>query len=108
MSEHIIRASLVRGVLAAHRLNERVRWAAVSAHVDTGACGSSWRHARLYREDYLGMAPYRMPSTMTTFHGGDLLLAIEKVRTARGLVEVKKTWGISYRALVKQIKGVVA
>lgn len=103
-TEHVIRLSIVRGVLSARTISPNVRWSALTAHVDTGSCGTSWRHTRLYRENYLGLGPMRLPSTMSTFHGGDVLLSVKKVRTLHGKREVKRIWGKGYRDMLAELQ----
>lgn len=104
MSEHLIRASAVQAALRYRHSQGRAPLAAMSAHVDAGSCGHSWRGSWSHIGRYLGMSPTPIRSGITTVLPTNLLRVIEKVRTAQGTKAVKKTWGVGYRALVDQIK----
>jgi len=101
-TEHKIPATNVAGLLHMQRIAPRAKWVATSGHQDTGACGTSWRHARGYRE-HLGLSPVQIRPSLGTLHHGDVIRVVEKVRTLRGLDEVKRTWGIGYKALIAEL-----
>lgn len=103
MSEHLIRASAVAAALHYRNPHGRVL-AAMSSHIEAGSCGRSWRGSWSYIGAHLGMSPTPLRSGITLVLPSDLLRVIEKVRTAQGPKEVKKTWGVGYRALIDQIK----
>lgn len=102
--EHVIRASALKAVLSSRwsRYTFSKDWVALSAHIETGACGSGYRSAWGYRRQ-LGMEPYRVRSGISIPSTADMLRLVEKVRTVGGLGEVKRTWGIGYRALLAEI-----
>lgn len=107
MSEHLIRASAVQAALRYRQPQGRVPLAAMSAHVEAGSCGHSWRGSWSHIGRCLGMSPTPIRSGITTVLPTNLLRVVEKVRTAQGPKAVKKTWGVGYRALVDQINAEV-
>lgn len=104
-SEHRIRASAVKAALTDCNRRRGIRASrcvALSAHVYSGACGRSWRDAWSYRSR-LGMEPLQFRSRVSWICGIDLVPVVEKVRAAGGPAEVKKTWGVGYRALMASL-----
>lgn len=49
------------------------------------------------------MEPLQFRSRVSWICGIDLVPVVEKVRAAGGPAEVKKTWGVGYRALMASL-----
>lgn len=102
--EHAIRASALKAVLHAVSApsTSLSSCAALTAHVDTGACGQGWRQAWGHRKQ-MGMEPTPIRSGIRWHFPCDITPVIEKVRLVGGPSEVKKTWGIGYKALLDEV-----
>lgn len=114
-AEHTIRLSSVKVVLHECCLDRRPGFPRISngicialtAHVETGACGGSWRNAWSYRQ-HMGMEPFPVRSGIRWLYGSELVPVVKKVRLASGLPEIKKTWGKGYKALLRELEPQVA
>ncbi len=58
------------------------------------------------RDRRLGIEPRRaLPQHFSPMHTGDMDRVLERVRRERGLGEVRRTWGVGYRALHAEFSG---
>jgi hypothetical protein len=101
---HHIKADHVALLLALRKANPRCQWLAVSNGFDAGACGSSWHNTFLYRQR-LGMGAHALRPMVTSLYQEGLQGTIKKVLLTGGPKEVKRTWGVGFKALMAEISG---
>ena len=109
--EQIIRLSSLKVVLRERRIEiaggrglpAGATCIVLTAYMEAGACGGSFRNAWDYRKR-LGMDAYPVRSHTRWMHPCDLTPVVKKVRTLSGLDAVKKTWGKGYKALLREIE----
>lgn len=104
--QQCITLSSVKALLAARTFDKggQPGWIALPAHVEAGCCGSSWRHSFTHRQAQ-GFSTMVIRAGVSVPSRLGMLRAVEKVRTLHGVAEVKRTWGVGYRALVAQLHG---
>ena len=89
----VVELALVSRKIAAYQNRTKpgsgCRWAAMSAHMNTGDCER--RRRPIWR--------FPVKSMLTPLQCGYLSRVVEQVRLREGLAAVRKTWGLGYRAM---------
>lgn len=101
---HHIQADHVALLLALRKANPHARWCALSNGFDAGDCGGSWRHSHLHRT-YLELPPHALRPRISSLWHGDLGRTIKKVQLFGGSKEMRRTWGVGFKALMAEISG---
>jgi hypothetical protein len=101
---HHIKVDHVALLLALRKANPRARWHALSNGFDAGDCGCSWRHSHSYRQR-LGMDAHVLRSRVSSMWHGHLSRTIKQTQLIGGPKEVKRTWGVGFKALMAEISG---
>lgn len=102
-----IRAQHLADVLALRKANPAAKWYAVSNGIEAGDCGHSWRNSYTYLR-YLEIEPLPLtPFVSSLHHGCHLGRVVKKTLLLRGPKEVKRTWGVGFKALMAEISGKV-
>jgi hypothetical protein len=91
-------------ILALSKSNPFARWKAVSNSFEAGDCGGGWRQCHIYRKR-LGMDAHVLRPRVSSLWHGALGRTIKQVQLISGSKEVRRTWGVGFKALMAEISG---
>lgn len=103
---HHIRAQHLADVLALRKANPAASWHAISNSTEAGDCGHSFRSSYQYLR-YLEIEPTPLRPTISCLAHGYLHRVVKRTLLLRGPKEVKRTWGVGFKALMAEISGKV-